>query len=221
MKKMFSLKKEEKVVILVGLSCILVIVMLGFAKKEFVHKDEYVPVELDKKSDTDVEEEKVVNTDTDKDKLSLKKDKFVYIIGTTLDQRAETYLSNDTKQLTEVELDFSQVNLTLPGTYKVTAKNKTDSVAFDVIVAQSVNPVISAEHESFYFVLEKDSKFQEVIDHAKVSAMDMYGNDITSKITGWKTTLPTTPQTITYNLSVEDKDGNKGIKDISIIYIIK
>lgn len=210
MKKYFSLNNVEKIVLFAGVILIVVAAVLGIVKSQFSKEQPY-----ESPSAETGKNEK----ETTSDKLQLKKDRFVHIIGETLDEKPATYLSNTAKDLKDVKMDFSNVDPATAGTYTATATKGSDVKEFTIVVAQSKEPIFAADHVEVYFYLEANSTMQEVKDYANVTAKDVYGNDISANITGWGSELPAEAQTIVYPLTVKDAEGNTASLDISVIYM--
>ena len=204
MKKYFQFKKEEKAVLAIGILMIAVVLTAGLLKQKFVKAEAYVPLK---------EEQQSVNA------IAAKKETFI-IEHAKLSQKAETYVNADSDVLKKVKLDLSAVDVTTPGTYQAVASLQKERVSFAIKVVENAKPVIQAAHADFQFVIESNSTMQEVRDYAGVTAADASGNDLSALITGWDEELPVEAKTVTYQLSVEDAQGQRAKKSVRVQYLL-
>ena len=201
MKKYFQFKKEEKAVLAIGILMIAVVLTAGLLKQKFVKAEAYVPLK---------EEQQSVNA------IAAKKETFIIEQNAKLSQKAETYVD----VLKKVKLDLSAVDVTTPGTYQAVASLQKERVSFAIKVVENAKPVIQAAHADFQFVIESNSTMQEVRDYAGVTAADASGNDLSALITGWDEELPVEAKTVTYQLSVEDAQGQRAKKSVRVQYLL-
>ena len=199
MKKYFQFKKEEKAVLAIGILMIAVVLTAGLLKQKFVKAEAYVPLK---------EEQQSVNA------IAAKKETFIIEQNAKLSQKAETDV------LKKVKLDLSAVDVTTPGTYQAVASLQKERVSFAIKVVENAKPVIQAAHADFQFVIESNSTMQEVRDYADVTAADASGNDLSALITGWDEELPVEAKTVTYQLSVEDAQGQRAKKSVRVQYLL-
>ena len=204
MKKYFQFKKEEKAVLAIGILMIAVVLTAGLLKQKFVKAEAYVPLK---------EEQQSVNA------IAAKKETFIIEQNAKLSQKAETYVNADSDVLKKVKLDLSAVDVTTPGTYQAVASLQKERVSFAIKVVENAKPVIQAAHADFQFVIESNSTMQEVRDYAGVAA-DASGNDLSALITGWDEELPVEAKTVTYQLSVEDAQGQRAKKSVRVQYLL-
>ena len=115
---------------------------------------------------------------------------------------------------------LSAVDVTTPGTYQAVASLQKERVSFAIKVVENAKPVIQAAHADFQFVIESNSTMQEVRDYAGVTAADASGNDLSALITGWDEELPVEAKTVTYQLSVEDAQGQRAKKSVRVQYLL-
>ena len=106
------------------------------------------------------------------------------------------------------------------GTYQAVASLQKERVSFAIKVVENAKPVIQAAHADFQFVIESNSTMQEVRDYAGVTAADASGNDLSALITGWDEELPVEAKTVTYQLSVEDAQGQRAKKSVRVQYLL-
>ena len=135
--------------------------------------------------------------------IAAKKETFIIEQNAKLSQKAETYVNADSDVLKKVKLDLSAVD-----------------VSFAIKVVENAKPVIQAAHADFQFVIESNSTMQEVRDYAGVTAADASGNDLSALITGWDEELPVEAKTVTYQLSVEDAQGQRAKKSVRVQYLL-
>lgn len=205
MKKYFQFKKEEKAVLAIGILMIAVVLTAGLLKQKFVKAEAYVPLK---------EEQQSVNA------IAAKKETFIIEQNAKLSQKAETYVNADSDVLNKVKLDLSAVDVTTPGTYQAVASLQKERVSFAIKVVENAKPIIQAAHADFQFVIESNSTMQEVRDYAGVTAADASGNDLSALITGWDEELPVEAKTVTYQLSVEDAQGQRAKKSVRMQYLL-
>ena len=199
MKKYFQFKKEEKAVLAIGILMIAVVLTAGLLKQKFVKAEAYVPLK---------EEQQSVNA------IAAKKETFIIEQNAKLSQKAETYVNADSDVLKKVKLDLSAVDVTTPGTYQAVASLQKERVSFAIKVVENAKPA------DFQFVIESNSTMQEVRDYAGVTAADASGNDLSALITGWDEELPVEAKTVTYQLSVEDAQGQRAKKSVRVQYLL-
>lgn len=207
MKKIFSLNKEEKFVLITGIIIILLIIAGGILKSKFIKKEAYVP--------KDISSSEIANS------LTLKKDVFKVAVNSKLDKKAASYVQASSDDLAKVKMDFSKVKMDTEGSYKATATLGNEKLTFTIEVVKDAKPVFKVVNENFQFVIEETSTIDEVKQYAGVSVKDNEGNDITSNITGWPEKLPTKASTVTYTLTAKDASGNSAVQKISVQYLIK
>ena len=152
--------------------------------------------------------------------IAAKKETFIIEQNAKLSQKAETYVNADSDVLKKVKLDLSAVDVTTPGTYQAVASLQKERVSFAIKVVENAKPVIQAAHADFQFVIESNSTMQEVRDYAGVTAADASGNDLSALITGWEEELPVEAKTVTYQLSVEDAQGQRAKKSVHVQYLL-
>lgn len=205
MKKYFQFKKEEKVVLAIGMLVIVVVLAAGLLKQKFVKAEVYVPL---------TEEQQSVNA------IAAKKETFVIEQNAKLSQKAETYVNADSDALKKVQLDLSAVDVTAPGSYQAFASLQKERVSFVIKVVESAKPVMQVAHVDFQFVIESNSTMQEVREYAGVTAVDASGNDLSASITGWDEELPAEAKTVTYQLSVKDAQGQSAKRSVRVQYLL-
>lgn len=205
MKKYFQFKKEEKVVLAIGMLVIVVVLAAGLLKQKFVKAEAYVPL---------TEEQQSVNA------IAAKKETFVIEQNAKLSQKAETYVNADSDALKKVQLDLSAVDVTAPGSYQAFASLQKERVSFVIKVVESAKPVMQVAHVDFQFVIESNSTMQEVREYAGVTAVDASGNDLSASITGWDEELPAEAKTVTYQLSVKDAQGQSAKRSVRVQYLL-
>ncbi|MEG0660827.1 MAG: hypothetical protein RR443_09655 [Anaerorhabdus sp.] len=199
----FRLKKEESVVIIVGVLLIAVLVAGGIYKQSLDDKN--------KNKEFKVTAQKA-------GLLSLANPNFELEVNTPLDEKVETYINGSAVVLKDTKIDFTGVDITKLGHYKVIAKKGKELLEVPISIVDHTVPVISAKTEKFIFYLEANSTPQEVIDYALVSAIDNYDGDISAQVTGWPTQLPKKDEDIVYLISVKDSSGNVTEKNITVSY---
>lgn len=208
MRNIFSFKKEEKVVLLVGTLIIIGVITGGTLKAKFVKEEPYVPKDIP-------------NVEQLSSSITIKQDIFKVLANSELDKQPNTYVKVNSGDLASVKLDFSKVNMQKVGKYNVDAILGNESKAFIIEVVESKNPVIKVVNPNFQFILEDNSTMNEVKEYAKATAKDSEGTDISDKITGWADTLPIKERTITYTLVVKDAQGISGSQKVVVQYLIK
>lgn len=208
MRNIFRLKKEEKVVLMVGTLIIIGVITGGTLKANFVKQEPYVAKNIQ------VVEELA-------SPITIKKNVFEVTVNSVLDEAAKTYVDASNANLEKVKLDFSKVDMKKIGKYNAVAIVGEERKSFIIEVVASKNPVIRVVHPSFQFILEQNSTMDEVKDYAKATATDSQGVDISDKITGWANSLPTKEGTITYTLTVKDAQGVIGNQKVVVQYLIQ
>lgn len=207
MKNIFTFNKDEKFVCIVGLLIILLIIGGGMLKSKYVKAEVYVPKDISSEGNTNA--------------MALKKDIFKVEVNSKLDKDASYYVQASTDDLANVKLDLSNVKMSVIGTYKATAILGDTKLPFTIDVVRDTRPIIKITNSNFQFVIEDSSTMSEVIQYAGVSAKDVEGNDISDTVTGWPDHLPTKSSTVTYTLSVKDKNGNTAKQKVQVQYIMR
>ncbi|MEG2909781.1 MAG: hypothetical protein RR945_11200 [Erysipelotrichaceae bacterium] len=199
----FRLKKEESVVVIVGVLLIAVLVAGGIYKQSLDDKN--------KNKEFKVTAQKAGF-------LSLANPNFELEVNTPLDEKVETYINASAVVLKDTKIDFTGVDITKLGNYKAIAKKGKELLEVPISIVDHTVPVMSAKTEKFIFYLEANSTPQEVIDYALVSAIDNYDGDISAQVTGWPTQLPKKDEDIVYLISIKDSSGNVTEKNIAVSY---
>lgn len=193
--------KEEKIVLSLSILVISLLLILGLAKN-FIFSDDKV------KSEETVEIKEI----------SLKDTNFEVEVNSELDTNVKSYINGNSKELKEVSLDFKDVDMSKPGTYKVNVKSGKNKTFFNITVKDTTAPVITHNEETLYFYLEPNDTIDMVIEYINATASDNVDGDLTSAIEGLPYVIPGVPGEVTYHLSVKDSSGNETTKDVVVIY---
>lgn len=199
------MKKEEKIILLIGLLFVAIIVGLGLLTNK---KDEADYVS--KLEDTEEKEEL---------KLPMVSDSFKVVQGSEISINPLDYFIVNENEASNIVMDISKVDRSVPGEYKIYADYLGEIIEIPIIVTQkdTVLPEITLEHD-FVIVTIGDSKIEEIIAFANAKATDNIDGDITSSITGWPTEVFDFESTHRYQLKVRDSSGNEASKELIVQY---
>lgn len=199
------MKKEEKIILLIGLLFVAIIVGLGLLTNK---KDEADYVS--KLEDTEEKEEL---------KLPMVSDSFKVVQGSEISINPLDYFIVNENEASNIVMDISKVDRSVPGEYIIYADYLGEIIEIPIIVTQkdTVMPEITLEHD-FVIVTIGDSKIEEIIAFANAKATDNIDGDITSSITGWPTEVFDFESTHRYQLKVRDSSGNEASKELIVQY---
>lgn len=199
--KKFLPNKEEKTVLIVGVLVLSLILGLGLYKTIFGKSDNKI-----------VKRDEVT--------LKLKNSTFTLEAGEAINEEVSFYVDEKESVLKNVKLDLSKVDVKKIGTYDAFVTYKKEKFPFKVEVKDTKAPVLSAEYNQFDFYIEANSRVDEIKEFARVSAKDALDGDLTSKIEGWPTELPTTAGEQIYTVKVKDATGNEATMEIKVTFYI-
>lgn len=212
MRKFYKFSKEERVVVLVGIFIVCGVIVAGIVKGTLAKEETYVPKKIDD-----------ITTSVPEKKVKVKNDVVKVTLGSELDETTALYIEASEDILKTIELDFTKVKMDKEGTYDVTGAYEDEKINFKIQVVKedkATAPVISAVNTNFQFVLETDSKVDEIKQYVQAKAVDADGKDISSTITGWPTALPKAEGTQTYKITAKDAAGTTATKDIVVQYLL-
>lgn len=199
------MKKEEKIILLIGLLFVAIIVGLGLLTNK---KDEADYVS--KLEDTEEKEEL---------KLPMVSDSFKVVQGSEISINPLDYFVVNENEASNIVMDISKVDRSVPGEYIIYADYLGEIIEIPIIVTQkdTVMPEITLEHD-FVIVTIGDAKIEEIITFTNAKATDNIDGDITSSITGWPTEVFDFESTHRYQLKVRDSSGNEASKELIVQY---
>lgn len=217
---MLKLNKAEKVVLIGGIIVILLIVALGFAKKTLIDNKKE-PFKVPESAETTTTSKKEEPKESDIKGIKLKKSTFEVGLNKKLSEKVSTYVEASEDVMKEIEIDFSNVDMTKAGEYTAKLTYKEDSIDIPIVVKDTTAPVITVANAQVVFTLEPTSTIDELITFVNATAEDDVDGVISSdQITGWPKALSSKNETVTYTLKVKDSSGNEGKKDITVQYIV-
>ena len=191
----------EKIVLLLSIVLIIIVCGVGYIKS------------LDKKEPY---KSQIIDYKPNNKKLSLKHKEFTLKQNGRLDQDASTYFTGTSEQLKKVNLNFDDVDMHTVGTYEVSATDGKKTYTFTIKVEESNNPTITAQRESFDYIIGPYSTIEEVQSIISATAKDINGNNLSVDIEGYPTTFPNEMGKHSYQLQVSDTQQNTGYLEIVI-----
>lgn len=126
------------------------------------------------------------------------------------------YLEGEPTLLSQIHLDFSEVNNSQLGNYTVYAKYKKEVIEIPVAVVDTTVPEIHVVNNHFVWYMEEGETIEDVMNYVNVTVSDNYDSDL--QVEEWIKELPNEPKEEIYLIQVKDHSGNESSVEVVITY---